>query len=167
MPTPIKQVQKICENCKYIIQHQQSPTQYFCLRLSQAPIPIKPNDFCSYFTTETYTCGCCGHELPGHAQTIVVTDETATEICEQCNANSGKCITCINSQKCDFETNPSTLPKIIQKTIQQGNMTSVTQVRNPERIRITCQNGCPCWSEDFDCYKQNHGTCPQYRMNRV
>ena len=99
-----------------------------------------------------------------------IDDEAATVdavICPNCNKLLGTCRTCQNGNLCTFETDPSPLPKIVQKQIRQGNMTAVTQVMNPERVAITCQKGCPCYSPDFSCSKQNRGACQQYHMNRV
>lgn len=36
-----------------------------------------------------------------------------------------------------------------------------TQVKNPDRIRITCQTGCPCFSDENGCLREfNH--CGSY-----
>ena len=59
---------------------------------------------------------------------------------------------------CSFENDPSPLPKIVQKQVRQGNMTAITQVRNPERIEITCKKDCPCYDPEFECLRQ-FGTC--------
>lgn len=63
---------------------------------------------------------------------------------------------CEFAKTCDFETNPSTMPKIVQKVIQQGNMQMATQVRNPEREKITCAAGCKCYNETYGCSRQDN-----------
>ena len=75
-------------------------------------------------------------------------------LCPNCADQLNSCGFCKNAGKCDFETNPSSLPKFIQKQIRQGNMISVMAVKNPERQKITCQNGCLCYSEEWDCMRQ-------------
>jgi hypothetical protein len=75
-------------------------------------------------------------------------------LCESCAEQLTSCHFCKNGNECDFETNPSTLPKMVQKRIQQGPMISVTTVKNPSRVDITCKAGCPCYDPDFECMKQ-------------
>ena len=70
-------------------------------------------------------------------------------------------VPCKEAHICDFETNSSSLPKQVQQTSRQGNMVMQTVVKNPERIRITCEKGCKCWSDEFGCLKQN-GICSNY-----
>ena len=76
-------------------------------------------------------------------------------ICEDCLNATGTCRMCEFAKTCDFETNPSPLPKVVQKVIQQGNMQMATQVRNPERKKSTCEAGCKCYDEEYGCSRQN------------
>lgn len=57
-------------------------------------------------------------------------------------------------EECEFETNPSTIPKVVQQRIQQGPMTSIVQVKNPTRVEMFCKN-CKCFDEEFGCLKEN------------
>lgn len=83
-------------------------------------------------------------------------------MCPQCYAQTKTCAMCQQAQTCPFETDTSCpLPKQVQQTIRQGNMTMQSIVKNPDRIRETCKFGCKCWSDDFGCLKEN-GTCGQY-----
>lgn len=151
--------------CRYCIFHKRnikSPTGYICTKYN---LPKKEEDFCSENIKRTLNCDSCGRKFIASDATIIADDNLI--ICPECARCRNLCVTCKNFSKCDFETNPSTLPKVVQKQVRRGNMTSVTQIRNPERVRITCQNGCPCYHSEFDCCKQNHGTCQQYHMNRV
>ena len=84
-------------------------------------------------------------------------------LCPNCASQLNSCGFCKNGGKCDFETNPSSLPKFVQKQIRQGNMIAVTDIPNPERIRQTCQKGCPCFDPEFGCLKQNN-TCGKWRI---
>ena len=135
-------------------------------------IPVKDTDFCSWNTQTVTTCECCGNQFVGNP--IYISKETESNkysldmvVCADCSKALHTCKTCVNMNICSFETDPSPLPKIVQKQVKQGFMTAVTQVMNPERIRITCEKNCPCYSSDFSCQKQNRGTCPQYRTHRV
>ena len=100
-----------------------------------------------------YNCGYCGSTGPHR-----FFEQDGTPICDHCMAASGTCAFCVQSTQCEFESNPSPLPKQVQKTIRQGNMVIQTVVQNPERIDITCRKLCKCFSEDLGCLKQ-FGCC--------
>lgn len=85
-----------------------------------------------------------------------------TICCVECYRKWDTCALCIHGSKCAFETDPSPLPKIVQKTIRQGNMTVQQTVKNPDRIRELCQFSCPCFDEEFGCFKEN-GYCTKYQ----
>ena len=108
-------------------------------------------------------CPLCGnYYLP----TIMVVDMTEGKpilICPTCYSNyMTNCATCTKSQKCAFETDPSPIPKLIQRQYRQGPMTSVIQEKNPERIAITCQKGCECYSEEKGCLREFTRWCDKY-----
>jgi hypothetical protein len=97
-------------------------------------------------------CETCSRQTK---QQVLVPDGDLWHIlCPSCADQLNSCGFCKNGGKCDFETNPSSLPKFVQKQIRQGNMISVTTVKNPERIRQTCQNGCPCYDSEFECMRE-------------
>ena len=100
-------------------------------------------------------CNYCGNP----ASTAV--DNEGRHSCIKCLQLFNTCHMCTERQKCDFETNPSSLPKQVQKTVRQGNMVMQTVEKNPARIDISCKAGCLCFSEEFGCLKQN-GTCGNY-----
>lgn len=85
-------------------------------------------------------------------------------LCPNCASQVNSCAFCKQGGLCDFETNPSKLPKAIQKQECQGSFFAVTTVKNPERIAITCKNGCKCYNEELEecmkefnyCEKINH-----------
>ena len=110
---------------------------------------------------ENLTCFNCGRPVPDE-QAIVYTDPSVYVICHQCFSQTKTCAMCVERSTCEFETNPSPLPKQEQKTIRQGNMVMQTVVKGEERTRLFCQGGCKCWSEDFGCLKEN-GTCGNYK----
>lgn len=82
-------------------------------------------------------------------------------LCNQCAQIPAQCGLCEKSEICPFQTDPSPLPQIVVQTIQQGNMTTRRQIKNPDRIAITCKTQCPCFSEEFGCLKEN-GICGSY-----
>lgn len=116
-------------------------------------------DFCSKHTTELVTCELCGGQIPKNQSIISVVQGKPNRLtCERCSHLYGTCHLCTNGVFCSFENDPSPLPKVIQKQVRQGNMTAITQVRNPERVEITCKKNCPCYDAEFECLRQ-FGTC--------
>lgn len=107
---------------------------------------------------ENILCDFCGQS----ATIIDANDEEHTVFfCDRCFSVTKTCGACIKSTQCDFETNPSPLPKQVQKTVRQGNMVMQTVIKNEERIRETCRKNCACFHEDFGCLREN-GTCSNY-----
>ena len=93
---------------------------------------------------------------------VVYSHDLKEVFCLRCAPYSHTCVTCAHRDGCDFETNPSPLPKQVQMTQRQGNAVISQVVKNPERIKITCQNGCLCWSEEYGCGRQycmDHRVC--------
>lgn len=119
------------------------------------------NQVCPYWTEELPICGVCGEINPIYALTQKA-DESWIRICKNCLSKSGTCVMCLKSTTCDFETNPSPIPKAVQKTIQQGPITTVTTVKNIERVRETCQKNCECFRENFGCLRES-GNCEKYK----
>lgn len=119
---------------------------------------------CMHYLTTIVQCELCGNViLPGQMLIdITIPDERHT-VCRNCKQHFGKCASCKEARTCSFETDPSSLPKVVQKEFRQGNVYSVTQVKNPSRIEITCKKGCPCFHEEFGCLKEN-GTCGNYKI---
>lgn len=94
-------------------------------------------------------CKLCGKQVEG-AQLCYSVDLEEV-FCNNCIYLLGGCYSCGNVVSCAFEQDPSPLPKIVVQTVQQGNMTMQTQIRNPEREAITCKTKCPCWNEEWGC----------------
>jgi hypothetical protein len=102
-------------------------------------------------------CDYCG-KYPGE----IVDSNGDVFLCRNCFSQAGTCYLCVNGALCEFETNPSPLPKQVQKTVRQGNMMVQTVIRNPDRTAITCLSNCPCFDSNFGCLKEN-GTCNKYK----
>ena len=148
---------KTCGDCA-LMQHGGGICQVY----KTARAPTDPG--CLYHTTELHLCALCGNHMPKENQLIDATNpEDIVIYCRGCKQHVNHCPTCTNSQECRFETDPSSIPKIIQKEIRQGNMTTVMQIRNPDRIRETCKKGCPCFSEEFECLRQ-FNSCGNYKF---
>lgn len=114
---------------------------------------INPDkDFCSSHRKEIIICEVCDNGTL--APIVVLSDDGNHIVCENCNGSLSSCHFCLNSSSCAFETDPSPLPKLIQKQIRQGPMTTVTTVKNPDRVRETCMKGCPCFDEENGCLRQ-------------
>ena len=99
-------------------------------------------------------CKTCGR--PTDQQVLCHDGDIWHILCPNCASQLNSCSFCKKVNICLFETDPSPLPKMIQKQIRQGPMISVTTEKNPERIRQTCEKGCDCFNPNFDCMRQFH-----------
>ena len=99
-------------------------------------------------------CETCGR--PTDQQILCLDGDVWHILCPNCASQLNSCSFCKKVNTCLFETDPSPLPKMIQKQIRQGPMISVTTEKNPERIRQTCEKGCDCFDPNFDCLRQFH-----------
>ena len=97
-------------------------------------------------------CETCGR--PTEQQVLCPDGDKWHILCPSCATQLNTCAFCKKSNTCLFETDPSPLPKTIQKQFRQGPMITVTEVMNPERIRQTCEKGCDCFDTDFECMRQ-------------
>jgi hypothetical protein len=115
---------------------------------------------------EVVTCAWCGTTFPTKQLTILISEGNQNQIiCSNCASHTGTCATCLHGRECAFENDPSPLPKIVQKVVQQGPMKTVTQVKNPDRIAITCAKGCPCYDAENGCLPELDGhTCGNYTL---
>ena len=108
---------------------------------------VPDKDFCSDFTSQLHICEICKNET---LNPILAPDGDKWHIlCEKCGSHLNVCTFCKNNKICDFETNPSSIPKYIQKKTPMGTVT----VRNPARVAETCQKNCPCYNPNFECQK--------------
>lgn len=106
-------------------------------------------------------CGMCG--TPISAQNSIYDLELEKIYCHKCFPFIRTCHNCKDGNVCDFQTNPSPLPKQVQSTRRMGNMVTTSTISNPDRVKITCENGCPCYSAELGCAKEfciNNGFCP-------
>ena len=99
-------------------------------------------------------CETCGR--PTEQQVLCPDGDNWHILCPNCASQLNTCAFCKKVNVCTFETDPSPLPKMVQKQIRQGPMISVTTEMNPERIRQTCEKGCDCFDANFGCMRQFH-----------
>ena len=116
-------------------------------------IPVTDADFCSKHQKELELCEICGGPIVGKP-VIVPDDDKFHLVCGKCSKDLTGCTTCDQRHYCDFETNPSPIPKTVRRVFQKGPMQTVTEVINPERIRETCEKNCRCFDPEFGCGKQ-------------
>lgn len=121
------------------------------------------NDFCSMYTRYPQKCSIC-NGLMLLEGSIVEVDEanSAHLLCQKCNQLMSTCQLCDKAKGCDFETNPSPLPKTVQKQIRQGNMVMVTEIKNPARTEITCKKNCSCFDEENGCLREFNTACSNF-----
>ena len=146
----------LCKTCRIL-----DPRQNVCQLYRSIVDPEK--DFCSKHQTKLDQCENC---QKGILSSTLVEDPLGTwhTLCPDCAKSLNTCSFCQESVYCAFETNPSPLPKMVQRQIKSGNMIQIATIKNPERIKITCQNGCKCYSAEYDCMRQ-YGYCEN--MNHV
>ena len=133
------------------------PQDSLCLLNNRKVHP--ENDFCSKHQQELSTCSICGQPMIDFV--IEINEDQVRFVCINCHSLSNTCTRCRNKSSCAFETDPSPIPKVVEKTIKQGPMISVTKVKNPSRIDITCREKCSCFDPSFGCLKENN-TCANY-----
>ena len=136
--------QRTCKECAYFDDMR--------CKISGQPA-ISHNIACASFSSKRYECDICHRQI--HHTEVIYDSKSNKIVCSDCCNRLSTCDNCHNGHLCLFETDPSTLPKQVQKQYRQGNMIGQTIVKNPDRIRETCQKGCPCWdAETESCNKQ-------------
>lgn len=136
--------QRTCKECAYFDDMR--------CKISGQPA-ISHNVACASFSSQRYECDICHRQI--HHTEVIYDSKSNKIICSDCGNRLSTCDNCHNGNICVFETDPSPLPKQIQKQIRQGNMFGQTIIKNPDRIDITCKKGCSCWNTETEsCNKQ-------------
>ena len=131
------------KNCKSCALSEK--TKLVC-RLTGIPIDLE-KDFCSKHAMHLNRCDLCGNPM---VAPIYVSLDGALQYCGNCRQVFSTCQLCQNASKCEFETNPDPMPKVVVKTIQQNGMVMQAQVKNNERIQKFCPS-CICWNKETEC----------------
>lgn len=136
--------QRTCKECAYFDDMR--------CKISGQPA-ISHNIACASFSSKRYECDICHRQI--HHTEVIYDSKSNKIVCSDCCNRLSTCDNCHNGNICLFETDPSPLPKQVQKQIRQGNMIGQTIIKNPDRVRETCMKGCPCWdAETESCNKQ-------------
>lgn len=121
-----------------------------------API-ISLDKGCPYGSTTYTECNICGKQIVFEMAHIFISDSDSVKLlCEECSTKLNTCAVCSHKVGCAFNESSDPTPKAVTKQIPINGGYAVTQVMNPERIRNTCKKGCPCFSGDFGCSRQNN-----------
>lgn len=143
---------KTCETCAC---HSNSQCALF-----QCAVQPK-TDGCPKHTPILAQCSICKNSiLPKDA---IIENESSQLLCTRCVQLLNTCACCAFGQNCIFETDPSPIPKVVQKEVRNGNMVYITQVRNPARIEATCAK-CSCYDPEAGC-KRELNFCDKYQRN--
>lgn len=112
---------------------------------------------CPSGTMQVFKCENCGSILLSSGVVYDLTDpENGHILCSDCASKSNTCDMCRHNTGCSFMESSDPTPKLIQKQVAINGGYAVTQIMNPERIRNTCKKGCPCFSDEFGCSRQNN-----------
>lgn len=141
---------KFCKTCVYC-DKAQSVCRVYGISVEGE------KDFCPKHAKELNCCEVCGQPMI-LVGSFVEQDSKGNwhQYCVNCRELLKTCQTC--SKPCEFETNPDPMPKVVMKTVQQGNMRMQTQVMNPDRINKFCLT-CDCYNEENGCKRQFNVGC--------
>lgn len=149
---------KSCSTCAYRTLNPQQ-----CPLIGYNYAENVTNAVCPYWVDEVVTCAVCSQIIPKKNYCLThYSDGAWKPTCENCLKLSGTCGGCSKSSTCDFETNPSPIPKAVQKRIQQGNQIMVTTVKNDERINETCAKNCECFDHKTRTCCREYNCCSKY-----
>ena len=141
-----------CNNCGY--------ADWDTAKCRLLGIHIEPKDglTCTQWKQELDVCTICGKVIVSNPY-LISNNDSWNMVCGECVQQLNTCRNCQNSQSCDFETNPSSLPKAVMKRFQQGNQIIQTQIKNEERIRQTCEKNCCCWDVKNRVCRKEYNYC--------
>ena len=125
--------------------------------------PITSIEDCPVCQKPTVSCSFCG-ETFFTSKSGIVCGENAI-LCDTCYANKDTCTFCKKGEYCPFlkDTSIDIAPYIMQQVRKDPLVTQIMQVKNPERVKVTCMCGCPCFDEEtFECRKQLDHWCQNH-----
>lgn len=123
---------------------------------------VDDDDFCSKGTTNTVICEICQRPILMHLTFMQDVDGQFHTVCRNCGTMLN--ISCIGCERmmedCAFISD-NTLPKMVVKQVQRGNIVMQAQVMNPELIEKTCKK-CVCF-EGGRCRRQLDCGCKKVK----
>lgn len=148
-------IKKTCGTCVLPQYTRDGSCPFFQKKMSDE------NPSCTEYRESINTCDLCGNPFL-EPPTLTHCGDEWKMTCERCERLSGTCPTCKKVHICSFETDPSPLPKMVQKVARQGPAQILTMEKNPDRINITCKAGCDCWDNNENYCLRECGTCGRY-----
>jgi hypothetical protein len=140
---------KYCETCRLCNKQQK--------QCGLSGLPVDPaTDYCSKYDESVIICDVCHNPLLVTNSFIRYEGEKTLLLCQRCNFLYKSCQSCQKARECEFETNPNPLPKMVMKTLRQGNTVMQIQTKNEERVKLFCLN-CACWLEDCEACGKEFG----------
>ena len=123
---------------------------------------IDPTGICDKYTESPYHCELCGQHLTASNCVIELGISAPYHLlCHSCSEAMGGCRACKHENICTFRSDTSIRePQIVNQTIQQGNTRIQTQVKNPARIKLTCEK-CKCYHGE-ECCKEEIARCGSF-----
>jgi hypothetical protein len=114
-------------------------------------------DYCSKHADVLLHCDVCGNIMLTSGSILEIdSNGECHQFCARCAELLKTCQAC--SAPCEFETNPDPMPKVVMKTVRQGNMQMQTQIMNPERVEKFCPS-CGCYDQEVGCKRQFNVGC--------
>jgi hypothetical protein len=121
---------------------------------------------CPMFAAELDPCGICGNHIFS-GKIIDYHDGKVSQMCEKCGElyKQNMCQFCDKGDYCAFQQDASCqIPPVITQQFRQGNAVVQTQVKNPERVKATCEKGCKCYNEELKVCMRECGGCSSVQI---
>lgn len=151
-----------CSDCAYCMSQQgQTICGYSMHQINSSGVT------CQFFSNRKFIdkCDVCGSPIIGSIICITPNHEKKI-ICEKCSRKTGTCDLCKERFQCAFETSTCPFPKTVFKQVQGNNSMNImrAEVKNPERVKETCEKMCPCWDKEEKYCLRESGTCGRYEL---
>lgn len=145
-----------CKDCAWLTAHQGKHACYTLQKIIEKP----DTEYCAWglMPSELIPCDIC--KTPIYKPVIAILDHgKAIGICHNCYQKLGTCALCKHSDNCAFDTDPSPLPKMVQKQVSVQGGYAITTIRNPDRVAITCEKNCKCYNKEEQYCMREDQTC--------
>lgn len=112
-------------------------------------------------STSFFNCAICGNQVTTKNSIFC----EGQYFCLECYSALNTCHTCVYGNRCEFNTNPSPIPREKMVIHRDGNMVVQTMSPNPDRIKTFCME-CKCYCDEKNniaCNKFTALTCSNYK----